>query len=308
MCGVPLAVATVDLPLTPIAPAPTASPLYAIPSSRDKTGRIVIPVMINNQGPFQFMLDTGASRSVLAPHMMKRLGLTLLPADQAVSLSGVTGQAIVPTTAVKRLEAGALVMEDLQMPVVSATMNGLDGMLGVDGLENKRLTVDFGNDKVIIEQSQNQHAGPDYMALPALFRYGRLLVIDAEVGRVKVKAVVDTGADGSLGTVALRQALQRKQAEAGAGAARVEGVTADVLISDLAYAPLIRFRGIEIQGVKIAYGNFHVFDLWDLESQPALLVGMDILGTVDVLVIDYLRREVQIKPRNPVILQFPRKK
>jgi hypothetical protein len=60
--------------------------------------------------------------------------------------------------------------------------------------------------------------------------------------------------------------------------------------------------------VKIAYGNFHVFDLWDLESQPALLVGMDILGTVDVLVIDYLRREVQIKPRNPVILQFPRKK
>jgi len=39
-----------------------------------------------------------------------------------------------------------------------------------------------------------------------------------------------------------------------------------------------------------------VFRIWNLEREPAILIGMDLLGTVERLIIDYRRREVQIKP------------
>ena len=87
-----------------------------------------------------------------------------------------------------------------------------------------------------------------------------------------------------------------------AGSARVEGVTADVQTGDLVFAPLIRFDNAEIAGVKITYGDFHVFKLWDLADRPALLVGMDVLGTVNTLIIDYGRRELQIKSRNNTLI------
>jgi hypothetical protein len=38
-----------------------------------------------------------------------------------------------------------------------------------------------------------------------------------------------------------------------------------------------------------------VFNLWGLSQTPAMLVGMDILSQVETLVIDYRRREVELK-------------
>jgi hypothetical protein len=42
----------------------------------------------------------------------------------------------------------------------------------------------------------------------------------------------------------------------------------------------------------------HVFDVWGLAGEPALLVGMDVLGVLEVIVIDYRRRELRFKPRS----------
>jgi hypothetical protein len=39
-----------------------------------------------------------------------------------------------------------------------------------------------------------------------------------------------------------------------------------------------------------------VFRLWELENRPAMLIGMDVLGTLGTLVIDYRRKELQIRP------------
>jgi hypothetical protein len=274
-------------------------PLYASPTTLDRAGRIVVPVKVNGEGPFRFLLDTGANRSVVAPHMVGRLSLTALQSGESqVILSGVTGQSTVDTVTIKKIQAGGLQLDDQEVPVVHATMNGLDGVLGVDGLEDKRLRVNFLQDRVVITQSHNEPAPPDYITLPVRFRHGRLLLVDAMVGRVKVKAVIDTGAEGSLGNEALRLALQKQYSgERSAGRADIQGVTADIQPGALVYSPLIRFEGVEIEGAKIAYGNFHVFKLWELQRQPALLVGMDMLGTVEELIIDYSRRELQIKPR-----------
>jgi hypothetical protein len=39
----------------------------------------------------------------------------------------------------------------------------------------------------------------------------------------------------------------------------------------------------------------HIFEHWHLTKEPAMLIGMDSLGLLDTLVIDYKRREMQVK-------------
>jgi hypothetical protein len=41
----------------------------------------------------------------------------------------------------------------------------------------------------------------------------------------------------------------------------------------------------------------YIFDRWHLLRDPTLVLGMDVLGTVDVLVIDYRMHQLQVRLR-----------
>ncbi|HEX6572433.1 MAG TPA: aspartyl protease family protein, partial [Steroidobacteraceae bacterium] len=66
--GVPVAVAQPS-PMSP--PALGQEPSYAVPTRLDRAGRVLAPVMVNGQGPYRFILDTGANRAVLAPRVLE---------------------------------------------------------------------------------------------------------------------------------------------------------------------------------------------------------------------------------------------
>ena len=275
----------------------TESPeLFAVPTTNDRAGRIVAPVMVNGQGPFRFIVDTGANRSVITPKLAQRLGLPVR-LDKPIQLSGVTGRVLVGTTLVSRLEAGALVLTDVDLPVVASALADVDGILGVEAFGDMRLVVDFANNQFKIERSDGRRPPRGFATLPAQFKHGRLLVIDAAIGEQSAKAVIDTGAEGTLGTPSLRALLHRRTTRDHVGGAMIEGVGTDVQRAQVINAPAIHLANVEIKGAQISYGDFHIFEKWGLQDRPALLIGMDVLGAVDVLVIDYKRREVQIKPR-----------
>jgi hypothetical protein len=61
--------------------------------------------------------------------------------------------------------------------------------------------------------------------------------------------------------------------------------------------PAIMAGDLVVRSAPILFSDLHIFDHWDLRGQPALLVGMDVLGVVDTLVIDYRLHELHIKPR-----------
>ena len=83
-------------------------------------------VMVNGKGPFRFVIDTGASRSTLAPHLARALGLEKT-AGRNVMLNGVTGVAEVPTVVVDSLEIG---LDGIQIEERnSELMSGGDGDL-----------------------------------------------------------------------------------------------------------------------------------------------------------------------------------
>jgi hypothetical protein len=50
-----------------------------------------------------------------------------------------------------------------------------------------------------------------------------------------------------------------------------------------------------VRRAEIRFADLHIFEHWHLTSQPALLIGMDVLGRLDTLILDYRREEMQVK-------------
>ena len=282
-------------------PAPTRNEvlddehLYVAPTNQDGIGRIAAPVMIKGQGPFRFILDTGANQSVLTKRVVDAVGLTLAPESQLM-LHGVTGSLVVQAAKLDSLQTGDLIQRDLKVAVLNSVMGGADGILGVQGFEGLRVTVEFNNDRIRIERSRGQRARHNEGRIPAKLRFGRLLVVSGFVGNIRVKAVIDTGAEMTLGNIALRDALLRRRKNHDANEdVRVVGLDETSQMGRYLRTPMIRLGEAEIEGVPIIYGDIHVFKMWELQEEPALLVGMDILGSLEKLVIDYQREEIQFR-------------
>jgi predicted aspartyl protease len=269
-------------------------PLFASPTRLDRIGRIVAPVMINGQGPFRLVVDTGASHTTISPELASRLALPPTP-RAALMLNGVTGAEEVPAVAIARLQAGDLVLENLEAPVVWATiMAGADGILGVAGLRKERIFVDFRKDRIAISRSYGNRA--DMLRIPANRVTGGLLMVVARIGGVRVNAIIDTGAERTLGNPALLSALRaRKWLKAPAQVTSVFGTTTEVSVGEVQPIPQITLGDATIKQVDVVFGDFHIFKVWDLQNKPAVLIGMDVLGSVGQLIIDYRLREVYVR-------------
>jgi len=280
---------------------PSAEPLpeYAVPTKRDRAGRVLAPVMVNNQGPFRFILDTGANRAVLSPRVAALLKLQVSDATP-LSVHGVTGSAVLPAVAVDSLTAGDVTLaRNKLMPVLSVdVLANADGILGIEGLGSARIDIDFKNDSVRISESNGRkRAPPGFLTIPASLRLGGLLMVQGRVGRVRVQAIIDTGAERTLGNLALRDALLGKRnTQIESKSRTVFGATPQSTEGTAIIAPTIFLGEAELRDLEVTFGDLHVFRIWELEDKPAILIGMDLLGIVQRIIIDYRRSELQVRP------------
>jgi hypothetical protein len=297
----PNATAPAETPLTEIIIS-AREPRFVAPTRRDEIGRIWAPVFINRQGPFRLVLDSGASRCAITRQVANLLGLPI-DAKNNVMLRGVTGSLVVPTVHVESVSVGDLDMGASSLPIVLDALGGADGIIGTDGMSNRRILVDFRNDVITITRSHNQSAPPGFRTIPFQMLGGHLLAIDASVGSIAAKAVIDTGGQVTIANLALRRALERRAHEL-ALHQRIEDVTKQIQYGDSAHSPPIMLGmeatggGIEIRNDSITFGDMHIFEYWHLTNQPVLLLGMDTLGLLDTLIIDYHRHELQIRTRS----------
>ena len=270
--------------------------VYVSRTTRDQIGRILAPVMINGEGPFRFVVDTGATHSVITSSLVTQLGL-VASANRSILVSGVTGAEHMASVRIDHLQAGALRFEDREMPIVNSVLSGADGILGVEGLADKSVVVDFARERIKILDSK--YYPRDMLSVPVDLDFRQLLLVTGKLGGVAVKAIIDTGAERTIGNMALRDALYAKAAGLKvASSVDVQGVTADVQTAELIAAPRISLGDLRLDRVAISYGDLHVFDVWNLRGEPALLLGMDVLGIFDMVVFDYVTSQVHFKPRS----------
>ncbi|MBK9252300.1 MAG: hypothetical protein IPM70_10590 [Proteobacteria bacterium] len=95
------------------------------------------------------------------------------------------------------------------MPIVADAFGGAEGLLGTDGMRDKRIFIDFRNDFITIRACATG-------ARPRVSRPCRSaddlnpLIVAATIGNLPVRAIIDTGAQASVGNVALQTALRRQ--------------------------------------------------------------------------------------------------
>ena len=107
---------------------------------------LVVPVEINGEGPFQFILDTGATLTCLADSTAARLDLAERPAA-GVGV-GVGGTGRLRLARVDSLRIGAARAYDLPVCLLDLSQTrilgtAIDGLVGLNVLREFRVTLDF---------------------------------------------------------------------------------------------------------------------------------------------------------------------
>ena len=270
-----------------------ADELYAEPTRADRSGRILAAVYVNGHGPYRFILDTGANSSALAPRVAEQLAL---PPAASVQVHGVTGTAVLPAVLVESMSAGDVVLPPTVLPVLQGDIfAGADGILGVAGMQQMRIDVDFLHDRVTIGRSSGRRATSGYVTAKATLWQGGLLIVAGRVGSIPTRVIIDTGAERTIGNLPLRTAIQARSKPGDEFAATVFGATPDIESGTYFRAPTISVGPAKLVDLPVTFGDLYVFELWGLTEEPALVIGMDVLGRLERFVIDYRRQEFMMK-------------
>lgn len=117
---------------------------------------LLVPVHVNGEGPFQFVLDTGATVTCVDDALASRLAL---PDVHGVigTAAGVGGQGGVRLVSVDSLRIGSVRAHELQACVIDLEhLAGLgldlDGLIGLNVLKEFRVTIDFERRIVTLAQ------------------------------------------------------------------------------------------------------------------------------------------------------------
>jgi predicted aspartyl protease len=265
-------------------------------TTRDEAGRAVALVTVNGQGPFRFIVDTGANRSVLSQSLAVRLGLANSGVDVVHSIDGTQLANLVN---VHSLAFGTLRLSGGETPVLDSPMlNGEQGLLGVDGMAGRLLHVDFTRNCVEIHESAAQVQMDGWLSVPARMQFGSLLMVQGVIMGVSVNVLIDTGSDISLANEQFRDALRvvgARSIEYRNGHAFTFG--RPIVLTQRVWTPRLYLGRTVVGSVNAYIGNFHVFDVWGLQDEPTLLIGMDVLARSREMAIDYLNGVVHFRER-----------
>jgi predicted aspartyl protease len=272
------------------------TPSVAGTTTKDSAGRAVALISINGQGPFRFIIDTGANRSVLSQALVTRLGLAPSGEDVVHSIDGAQPATLVN---IESLSFGALHLSGGDTPVLDGPMlGGEHGLLGVDGMAGRLLHIDFKKRCVEIYESAAQMPMQGWQSAPARMRFGSLLMVPGEIMGVHVNVLIDTGSDISLANQKFRDALREVAAttiENHNGHAFTFG--RPIVLEQTVWTPTLRLGHTIVGSVNAYIGDFHIFDFWGLQDEPTILIGMDVLARSREMAIDYEHGVVYFRKR-----------
>jgi len=164
--------------------------------------RVFVEVRLNGQGPFHFILDTGASGYALIDTAVRKLGLEMENAGEDGGVGEKTVQ--VSRCHLAQLQLGAWQLDDLEAEVFPANdTTNVFGTKPVDGIIGLEVF-----DHFVVKQDYVQKVLT--FTLPDKFNYHgagvivpfdlprQIPVVDAELDGIRGKFGVDTGARSSL--------------------------------------------------------------------------------------------------------------
>ena len=255
--------------------------------------RMTGPVRIDGTGPYPFVVDTGANQSVVSAEIAAKLGLKT---GEPQALNGVAGVEMTPTVTAT-LEFGGRTARDATLSVLPGASLGSPGMLGLDQLEGGRLTLDFLHEQVTIDQGgpQLRGGGGNAFLMRARRRDGQLTLVDANLAGIPVTAFLDSGAQDTIGNMALRELAITRYPMVPVQQVPIISVTGQTVSAEFADLPSLRIGGVTLPNWPIAFADLHIFRMWDLTRAPAILIGVDVMSRFETVCLDFRRDEVAFR-------------
>src|SRR6267143_838852 len=194
---------------------------------------ILLPVHVNDRGPFDFILDTGAGTSLLSSELAKQLETKVIGSREGQSAGGKVS---VSLAKVGSISVGETKLHDVDVGIVDLAQIGktigakIDGDLGYNFLKHFRVTIDYRDCEIRFDDPKRvERFGrsaktevPIRLASPAK----PLLLVDVHAnGRGPFQFAIDTGT--STTAIAPELAKQLGVESSPVGASTTGGVPVD---------------------------------------------------------------------------------
>lgn len=275
----------------------------AAPMKADERGRPLMEMTVNGQGPFDFVVDTAAERTVITSRLVDRLGLT--PSGGSAHLHGASGAE----------PANSYDLESLASPVLDGKATTVTvfpnnavisawGVLGMDAFIRTRIVFDKSRGQLRVEPSGPATGGA--VVLPAELRRGSFAVVSVEVEGQPVRALIDSGAGRTLMNTAALTALGWRLDDPRITQTRpVQGATNQQTAARSARVSRVSIGPMTFGDVPVVVADLPVFETLGLADGPAMILGSDLLGQLPAYAIDYPRSEVHLTLPTPSTAAAP---
>lgn len=279
---------------------------------------MTVPVRVNGQGPFQFVVDTGANRTVVSEQLAASIGLRDVGTEDVHGIVGVESHR---TCIIDRLQADTVVATGIRSPILPQERLGADGLLGVDVLRGRLVTLDFQHRNLRIDAplrrgedlssfdmrlTASGAIGPSGapIVVAARYRFGQLIVVDCDINGHRITAFLDSGSQSTVANFNLRRLVAAAQAEGNPNRGRLMtpllSATGQTSEGEVGPLPPLRIGGLTIAGLNVVFADLHVFELWRLQTSPAILIGIDVMRRFNALQLDFAGRQVLFYPAGPL--------
>lgn len=247
---------------------------------RTPSGHLLLPVTIGEDGPFPFILDTGASHTAIAAPIAEQLGFQSRW-EHVDDVQALTTRFEAERFALHSLNFGDQSPIDLLsviIPVEEGQPIPVAGLLGVDAIRAVRYHVDFAAGQLELAPSPASRA--DGRIDPA-----GLLVGDAAMLRASrpVRVMLDSGSARTIANVPLdrlvgsRHMVMRAMTVGGIDGREVEEAS---LLSIRQF----RMGGLCFPSLRVLNADLDIFEHLGWENEPAIVLGMDLLQYAEITV------------------------
>lgn len=254
--------------------------------------RLGVEVRINGNGPYRFVVDSGADTSVVGLRIARALQL---PLGQPAILNSMTARHIVDRVRIAELTVGSSKFRDLQLPALKEMDVGGDGLIGIDALVQQRLLMDFEKRSIKVEDARIPvKAMPGDIVVTAKRKRGQLILTQVKAAGLPLEAVIDTGSEVTIGNTKLRDKLIRGHRDK-FWTVEATGVTGVTVKMQMAVIGELQLGPVTLRNVPIAFADVPPFALFGLANEPALLLGTDMLENFRRISLDFRARKIRFQ-------------
>lgn len=257
----------------------------------DRHDRMTVPVRIGHNGgqagPYDFLVDTGAERTVLARDIATRLQL---PMSGKGLLIGIAGTQNVDLVEIDEINLGRRSFYGLTAPLLDGYNIGADGIIGLDSLQDQRVLLDFDKKRMSIGDAMQLGGSRGFeIVVQARRRSGQLIMTNALIDGVRTDIVIDTGSDTSIGNRALQKALAKRHK---GEMTELQSVTGQTIMADVAMARTVRLGTMTMSNSMLVFADTPAFEKLELVKRPALFMGMNQLKLFHRVAIDFATKRI----------------